>query len=247
MGIIDDLAGIKGFYAEEKRRKEEGAAAKNSWFKIASDSSANILFLQELSDASTHFDANKGKGFLASEHTNPEDWHKRALCSADEGSCVGCEQNTLGWKSNDGKAEKDPTRYKGGWKAKRRLYINVLVDLLDGEPAKVAVLSQADTANGVATDIIDFAVEDNTLCDGWFKITKKGEGFDTNYRIKAMPKLDLPTKEEIDALELFDLFKCVREIPYEEQTSFYGISAHVAEPTVVSVASGAADSDDNSW
>lgn len=219
-GIVEGLSGIKEYYAEQERRKEAAQAAKATWFKLAPGESANVVFLQELDESAPGYRSDRGLGFLAVEHTNPEDWHKRALCTAGDGEpCFGCEMNQRGWESNNGKDKDDPTRYKGGWKARRKLYVNVLV-MKAGEEPFVAILSQGDSAKMITGSLLEVAVEDGSITNQVFKIGRKGEGFDTSYSLLPRPKETVPDTNEYD---VYDLSKAVRSVEYEDQPSHYGV------------------------
>lgn len=235
--VIRGLSSIQNVYAEDERRKEAAAAGKSKWFRLNDKESANVVFLQELDETAKGYDPERGLGFLAVEHTNPEDFRKKALCTADEGACFGCEMNRAGWESNNGKSEDDKTRYTGRWKAKRKLYINVLVTKAGEEPY-VAILSQGDSAKMIVKPLLEIAIEDGTITDQVFKITRSGEGFETSYSLLPRPKETMP---DTSGLELADLDAAVRKVEYEDQPAHFGVAVKAEEPVAASVA------DDDSW
>jgi predicted Fe-S protein YdhL (DUF1289 family) len=241
MGIIKGLGGIKSYNEEQDRKAEEREKGRLNWFSLKDKESANILFLQELDETAKGYDADRGIGFIAVEHTNPEDWRRKGVCTADdEDGCVGCEQNQLGWNSNAGKDKEDKTRYKGGWKARPRMYINVLVEK-EGEEPTVAVLSQGLGGKQITPTVLLTAEEDGTITDQWFKVTRDGEKTDTTYNIIARPKKEVP---DTSGYEVFDLDRAVRNVPYEEQRTHYGLDAVAEEPDEQPSGSSSSLSDD---
>lgn len=212
MGIKMGLAAIKAYNEEIERRKEAAQSAKVEWLNIPDGQTYEIRFLQELDESGAGYLEQNGLGFFATEHQNPDDYRKKALCTAETGECYGCEQSRLAYKAGD----KDRG---GGWKAKSRLYINVLArDPKGGE--KVAVMSQSNgSKSSVAPLVLEYAVDEGTITDRWWKIKRTGTGSGTSY----LPKPATTPKDDVklDEYELFDLTKCVREVPYAEQEAHY--------------------------
>ncbi len=205
MGIVKGLKGINAHIeAEEARFAGSGDdAPKTKWFKLADKQSVKVVFLQELDPDSENYSTKNDLGFIATEHVNPENFRVKAVCSADEGPCYGCEQH-----------RKD---YKAGWKQKTRLYINVLVDDGINDPY-VAVLSQGNGPKSVTPALIEFAGEVGTITDKWFKIKRQGAGqTDTSYLLTPLASHD----KNVEDYDLFDLEKVVRQVPYDEQATFY--------------------------
>jgi hypothetical protein len=205
MGIVKGLKGINAHIeAEEARFAGTGDdGPKTKWFKLADKQAVKVIFLQELDADSENYSLKNDLGFLATEHVNPENFRIKAVCSADEGSCYGCEQH-----------RKD---YKAGWKQKTRLYINVLVDDGINEPY-VAVLSQGNGPKSVTPSLIEQAGEIGTITDKWFKLKRQGAGqTDTSYLLTPLGAHD----KNVEDYELFDLEKVVRQVPYEDQEAHY--------------------------
>jgi hypothetical protein len=217
MGVIKGLKGIQNYYAEQERRREEAQAPKSVWFSLKDGESAKVRFLQELDPDSNQYSERNGLGFIAVEHSSPADFKRKALCTADEGDCYACEQNRLSYQND--------TEEKGKWKAKSRLYINVLVDKAGEEPY-VAILSQGNSPKAVTPTLIEYAAESGAITNRWWKITRKGAGFnDTSYTVMAFdPKDDVNVEE----YELFDLDSVVRAVPYDEQEAHYGVKHETA-------------------
>ena len=204
MGLAKGLKEINK--AIDKPAYTEGDGSKARWVKLEDGESVKIRFLQELDPDSPSYDAKNGLGFIASEHTNPADYRRKALCSMDDqGKCWGCEQHL-----------KD---YKKGWKARARMYINVLVD--DGkEEPYVAILSQGASGKSITPTIIEYAGEVGSISNLMWRIKRTGTKTDTSYTIIPLAKDD--AKFDLGELELYELEKvAVRDMPYVDQEAFY--------------------------
>lgn len=179
---------------------------KGRWFKAEDGESVKIRFMQELDPDSPMYNDKMGLGFIALEHTNPKDYRRKALDTMeDEGKCYGCEQH-----------RKD---YKAGWKARTRLYINVLVD--DGKEAPyVAILSQGTSGKTITPTLIEYAGELGSITNLMWRIKRTGMKTDTSYTIIPLAKDEAAF--DFAAFELFDLEKtAVRHVPHNEQEAFY--------------------------
>lgn len=207
MGIVKGLSNIKRYNDEVEARREAAADRPQlTWFKIQDKESFKIRPLQELDEESPNYSEKNGVGFLAVEHANPKNYRLKGLCSIDEqGRCVGCERHR--------------ENFKAGWKQKSRLYLNVLVDEGNGKEPYVAILSQGNGPKSVTPTILEYAAENGTITNRWWKLTRNGKGqTDTSYTLIAFdPKDDV----DVEAYEVFDLDLAVRDIPYEEQAEFY--------------------------
>jgi hypothetical protein len=239
MGIQKGLAAIKAFNEEQERRKEAGAN-KVEWLNIPDGETYEIRFLQELDESGAGYVADNGVGFFATEHSNPDDFRKKAVCTAEDGACYGCEQSRLAYAAGD------KTR-GGGWKAKSRLYINVLARTPKGEE-KIAVMSQANGSKStIAPLVLEYAIDEGTITDRWWKIKRTGQKSDTNY----MPRVGQP-KDDINPADysdkLFNLDNCVREVPYAEQEAHYSVTAErpsdSGETESVATSAGKVDSNE---
>lgn len=232
MGFLKGLDAYQKHQEQQLERDLERAnRVKTEWFKLGAGESVKIRFLQELDPSASGYDEEKGIGFIVSEHTNPDDFKKRAVCTTEDGECEGCAQNQLSYRQND--EEK-----RGKWKARQKLYINVLVDNGKDEP-HVVVLSQGTSAKTIVPALYSFAVEDDTITSQWFKITRTGGGFnDTSYSM-------IPTKvgKDLDfsSFEIFDLDKVIRNIPFEKQADFYDVKSATES------SSSQDSSDDDGW
>ena len=207
MGIYKGLDKIKQYKEDLEARKAAAEAGNLNWLKIADGEAVKVWFLQELDKSAEGYHEENGLGFLATEHTNPKDYRRKALCSMDdEEKCLGCEKHREDWKA--------------GWKAKSRIYVNVLVERKNGD-REVAVMSQATGSKSVVGPmILDYAGENNTITDRWWKITRNGEGPQTQYvPFVYGPSDDVDVTEYADKIQ--DLDKAVREVPYDEQFDFF--------------------------
>lgn len=204
MGLAKGLKELNK--AIDKPSYSEGDGTKARWVKLEDGEAVKVRFLQELDPDSKNYNEKYGLGFIANEHTNPGDYRRKALCSMDDqGKCWGCEQH-----------RKD---YKKGWKARARLYVNVLVD--DGkEEPYVAILSQGSSGKAITPTIIEYAGEVGSITDLTWRIKRSGKGTDTSYTIIPLAKDE--SKFDLGDLELYELEKvAVRDLPYVDQESFY--------------------------
>ena len=118
---------MKGLKAMEKaidhpRSSTEASGMKVRWLKLEDGQSIKVRFVNELDEDSPNFDKSRDLAIVVSEHTNPKDYKRKAVCTMDsEGRCFGCEMH-----------RRDP---KAKWGGKKRFYANVIVDdgIKDGE------------------------------------------------------------------------------------------------------------------
>ncbi len=180
--------------------------SKARWVKLADGESVKIRFLQELDPDSPNYNDKFGCGFIALEHTNPKDYRRKAL-------------DTMESEGRDWANEQHRKDYKAGWKARSRLYINVLLD--DGkEEPYVAILSQGTSGKSITPTLIEYAGEMGSITNLVWRIKRNGTGTDTSYTIIPLAKDESPF--DLSSLELYDLEKtAVRYVPYSEQESFY--------------------------
>ena len=204
MGIVKGLKGLN--QVMDKPSHSDSDSTKGRWVKLEDAESVKIRFLQELDPDSPSYNEKNGLGFIAVEHTNPENYRRKALCSMDDqGKCWGCEQH-----------RKD---YKKGWKGRSRLYINVLVD--DGkEDPYVAILSQGSSGKTVTPTLIEYAGEMGSITNLMWRIKRSGTKTDTSYTIIPLAKDE--SAFDYSAIELYSLEEtAVRDLPYSEQEAFF--------------------------
>lgn len=203
--------------AKYQARQNGETGTRSRWFKLNDKESAKVIFLQEMDMDSENFSQKNDIGFIAVEHSNPDAFTRKALCSMDdEGQCWACEKHRASYREVDD--------YKGGWKPKDRFYINVLVD--DGkEEPYVAILSQGTSEKMITPALIEQAGLIGTISDKWFNIKRKGAKFnDTSYTLTALQ----PHDKNVEDYELYDLSKVVREVPYAQQEAHFLDSTDVA-------------------
>jgi hypothetical protein len=204
MGLAKGLKELNK--AIDKPSYNEGDGTKARWVKLEDGESIKIRFLQELDPDSPHYNEKNGLGFIANEHTNPADYRRKALCSMDDqGKCYGCEEH-----------RKD---YKKGWKARARMYVNVLVE--DGkEEPYVAILSQGASGKAITPTVIEYAGEMGSISNLVWRIKRSGTKTDTSYTIIPLQKDE--EKFDTSTLELYELEKvAVRDLAYTEQAAFF--------------------------
>lgn len=216
MGVLKGLKSIQRYNDEiEKAKAERENRVVAKWLQLKDGDSVKIRFLQELDEDSPSVSEKNGLGFLAVEHTSPAEFKRKAVCTADEGGCYACDQARAATSKEE----------RAGWRQKTRLYVNVLVDDGKNEPY-VAILSQGTGAKSITPTLLEFAVENDSITNRWFKIKRAGSGFsDTSYNLIPFDaKSDLP---DVEDYEIFDLDKAVvRNVPLAEQPVFYsGTSA----------------------
>jgi len=204
MGVLKGLKAIKAHQAEQEARREKSDRPKTTWFKLQGGTSAKVRFLQELDEESPHYSEKNGLALMVVEHRHPTRFMQKAVCTADEGGCWACEMNAANPRE--------------GWHQRTQLYANVLVDDGTNEPY-VALFSRADGKNSIVGTIVEYAEENDSISNRWFKITRKGTGKeDTSYSIMGFdPKDDV----NVEDYELFDLQNVLREVPYDKQEEHY--------------------------
>lgn len=228
MGIVRGLANIN----KQLDNGGNGDRIKVPFFKLADGKATKVRFLQEFDTESPNYNEQAGLGFLAVEHQSPKDFKKRAMCTADEGECYGCEQYSSGVKE---------------FRPKSKLYINVLVDTVDddGMPVKkVQVLSQGNGGKSVTPALLEAAGEFGSVTNRQFKIKRTGAGVsDTSYTLTPLDKDD--DKYDVTQHEMFDLEKVVYNIPYADQKAYYDADGFATKaPASVGAA---ASSDSEVW
>jgi len=201
---------VKGLKAMEKaidapRANMDSNGLKVRWLKVEDNQSVKVRFINELDEDSPNYNESRDLAIVVSEHTNPKDYKRKAVCTMDsEGRCFGCEM-----------ARKEP---KSGWRARLRFYTNLLVD--DGiEDPYVAVWSQGVGKQSAFNTIREYVMDTGSVSNLTWRMKRQGSGTDTTYVLLPTN----PDKEPFDwnGVEPFNLEKVVRELPYSEQESFY--------------------------
>jgi hypothetical protein len=203
MSIIKGLKAME--QAIDKPKFAESSGTKVRWVKLDDGQSVKVRFVNELDPDSPNYSEERDVAIVVSEHTNPKDYRRKAVCSMDtEGRCYGCEM-----------ARKEP---KSGWRARLRFYTNLLVD--DGlEDPYTAVWSQGVSKQSAFNNAREYALETGSISNLNWKLKRQGTGMETTYVL--LPSA--PDTEPFDwsNIEPFNLEKVVRELPYSEQETFY--------------------------
>jgi hypothetical protein len=185
----------------------QGGDRVKRFFTIKPDESFQIRFRQELTEDSQGFTEDDGVAHVVRVHSNPNDFTKNAICTADDErygyKCWACEQ-----------LDKDR-----GWKAKQHLLLNVAVYDPDTDAWEPRVLDQKFTGAHVAESVVEYALEYGTLLDRTYKISRKGVKQQTQYTL--IPLAPKEADSSITSLPMHDLTKVFRTIPYAEQSAFY--------------------------
>lgn len=241
MSVVKGLGAYKARQAEQEARRNR--PDRPNQISLAKDGDSVVFrFAQEIDFDAKNYDKDLGVGFIAIEHTNGADpkngWKNRANCTIEsQGSCYPCEKvqdRDVEWAN------------RKGWKQKERFVINVIagdpveVKTPDGKytnlvqtdidretgDGSVYVLAQG-TYNGVYNALAEIAVENESITDTFFKITRKGSGFnDTSYiltPLKALPD-NAKALSEFDLVDLEE--NVLKEVDYANQKAHYwdGIS-----------------------
>ncbi len=208
MSVLDTLNKL----IEENEKKSEDRV-KARWLKLDASQTVLIHFLQEMDEDSPEYNESAGLLLVASEHSKPSDYKKKARCTKQsEGQCYGCEMS-----------DKFP---RTGWKSKARLYANVLVDDGRTDPY-VAVLSQGISDKSITPTLVGYANEVGSITNTAFKLKRSGTGTKTGYSIFAKPG---SSGASLDGLELYDLDKsCTFTVAYDKQAEYYGAWSPEAE------------------
>lgn len=213
MGLVKGIDAISQLVENSNREKDDSPRAK--WFGLKDGQSAKIRFLQEFDENSASFNPEKGSVLVAIEHRAPADFRTKALCTADEGRCYGCEMN----KADRAKPESERANT---WYGMTSLYANILVTPTDGEDPYVAILRQGIGPKSITPTLIEISNEYGGITENQFRIKRNGGGFNnTSYSLVVLPNKD---DTDVSKYELYDLEKiCTRSVPYEEQPKFYGM------------------------
>lgn len=203
MSVITKLADLEKIVEDSGKNYEDRPKAE--WVKLKDGQAIQVDFLQELDPDSDNYNDDAGQILVVVEHTNPNNYRKRAECTAEEeGKCYGCEQYKLNPKDN------------GQWKGKARLYANVLHD------GTVKILSQGTSAKSITPGLVMAANDNKSVTNISFKIKRQGSDFNnTSYNL--MPVIG---SKGVDASKFLDQMYdlrtvCTRQIPYDEQETFY--------------------------
>lgn len=266
MSVIDGLAAYKARKQAEEERREQATKPKHNRIVLEDDGDSVVVrFAQEVDYDAKHYNEEAGIGFVNIEHTCGADpkngWKNRANCTKEsQGACYPCAQV----RNRDVEWDK-----RKGWKQKEKFYINVIA----GEPKEVkykdankndrvkylptdidretgdgtVYLLEQGTYNGIWDQLAQYAVEDETITETYWKITRKGKNFnDTSYTLTKLKEIPADAKS-LDEFELIDIKEEVLvEVEYNQQEAFYYRGIDVVDTVGESepVAASATVSDD---
>ena len=188
----------------------DGGGTKVRWLKIDDNQSVKVRFINELDEDSPNYDVARDLAIVVSEHTNPKDYKRKAVCTMEsDGRCYGCEM---------ARKQTEADRKNGSWKARFRFYTNLLVD--DGmEDPYVAVWSQGVGKQSAFNTLKEYAIETGSISNRTWRMKRQGTGTDTVYIL--LPGDPDSEKYNWNGIQPYPLEKVVRELPYAEQESFY--------------------------
>ena len=207
---------MRNLITKAKEVQEEQSGRKTEWLKLKANQKVLVRFVNEFSEDSAHFDPERGLAYVVKEHVSPKNYQRKALCTLDEfGRCWACERHTIENNNDDD--------YKGWWRPKVRYYTNLLVK--EGNKTYPAVWSQG-VNNRVPgwTYISEYADATGSVSNLWFQMKRNGDGTETTYSLFPQTLDTEPFDWQAlkdEGIEFFDLSKVVREVPYEQQESFY--------------------------
>lgn len=216
----------KGLKAMERAMDRPAASVdsgtKVRWLKLDDAQSAKVRFINELDEDSPHYDPSRDLAIIVSEHTNPKDYKRKAVCTTEsEGRCFGCDM---------ARRETMEDRKRGGsWRPRFRFYTNLLVD--DGlEDPYVAVWSQGVGKQSAFNTLKEYAIDTGSISNRVWRMKRQGSGTDTVYIL--LPGDPDSEKYDWSKVEPYNLEKVVREITYAEQEAFYlGFDAPASSDT----------------
>lgn len=223
MGFLTGIAAVQERVAS--KGQDYSDRVKTVWANLKEDGdSSKVIPLQELDEGSPNYNPKMGTALFALEHSNPDNFKKNALCTADEGGCYGCEQ---------------------GWYSKVVLYINVLMDAGTKEE-RVAVLSKGTGKGSVGKALLAIAADpdyDTSVSDKLYKFTRTGKGTDTSYSFSVMKAHGRDDIADKYADELFDLKEVPFKVAYDKQEAYYTDGVTAAEKPKVEVSAQSVDKD----
>lgn len=192
-GMISGIAGIK-------EAIENGPKGESAFLKLADGEAVTLRFLNEMDEEGKTYDETRGLCYGFYEHSEPDDYSKSFVCTLDdEGKCAGCERIAVNKK----------------WRAKGRLFFNVLIRAKRGEENVVKVFTTGTSEKSLAPILVEYATDYGSLCDRDYKLTRNGELLKTTYTL--IPRDVSPLTKEDASYELIDLTSLVHHLDYDQQ------------------------------
>lgn len=191
---------------------DSGDKPKVNWLNLDSGKSATVRFVNELDEDSPSYDESRGLALVVYEHTNPNDYRKRAVCSMDtEGRCWACDMSQ---------------RHRGKWYRVPRFYISMLFDDGVNEP-KVVVWSMGVRRSQTFALIREYAIETGSVTNLKWRLRRQGEKTDTTWTLipsapDAIPfDWDKALTNSAGESMAVNLDAVPYEVPFSEQEAFY--------------------------
>lgn len=204
--VITGLAGLKAYQQAEKEKAAARERPKADWFSWPKGvDTVKVRFLNDWAEDSDAF-AKNGSPLLAVEHQAPgqEGYKRRALCTADDGSCYACERHAQD--------------YTEGWKQRTNFYINALVEFPGSDEKKVLVMSRNANSTFV-TDLIQELEDEGDISGANYRVKVTGEKTTTKWGLKRLAEDPF----DVSDAEVFNLEEtALRDVPYEKQADYYG-------------------------
>lgn len=197
----------KGLKEIEQQIKERQGGARATWLKLNDKETVKLRFISELDADSPAYSEERGLAIVVSEHTHPKEFKRKAVCTREEGQCVGCE-SALAYP-------------KTGWASKMKMYANVWV-IPKKEDPYLAIFSVSINAKSTVWAMLKSVYDDQgAISDKTWTYGRTGKNFnDTVYTL--VPGASDKEPFDYGDTEFYDLEKvAIREIPYEEQHDFY--------------------------
>lgn len=205
MAVFSTLSELKK--VTEKKSTGGGGGDFPKRLSLAAGESRKIRFLQELTQDADNYNEERGTAKLIEVVTSPVNWRKQARSTANmaehDFKCFGTEN-----------AAKD---YK--WRPRQHILIAVAAYDKEEDTWESLVLDQKFNPAHITDSLIEMAEEFGSITDRDFRISRTGEKQNTSYTIIPLDRCEEP--EEVKNLELQDLDRLYRIIPYEKQEEFF--------------------------
>ena len=198
------ITGLKDIAKLVDEAEQPRSSSKTRWLQVSPGQSVKVRFVNELDEDSPHYSEDRGLALVAYEHSNPEDFRRKAVCTMeDEGRCFACEINATG---------------KKGWYKKPRFYINLLVDNGVDEPY-VATWSMGVKRSVTFETIREYTLDTGSISNLTWRLKRTGEGTDTTWTLIPTAPDALPF--DWSGIEIPKLESALRQVPYADQEQFY--------------------------
>lgn len=214
--------GLKAF--EEAKAASagfDGEKVEFKWLALTDGQKVKARFMNELDEDSPHYNAKFNTALVASEHTNPDDYKRKIVCTKEEtGQCKGCE-----YYAAETPADREKREGKKSWRPKYRFYINLLID--DGKERYVAVWSQGLGKQSAFDLLRGYYGDTQGITNLWWTMIRNGTKTDTTYTLYPAGG---PDTEPFDwgTFEAVPLDAVVRNVAYANQEKYLTGAGKVA-------------------